>query len=113
MVRFPERHPLLSLYGRMGTTAILLGALFMSSGFLVSQHAPRLITALHLTHDDFKVIGSPKYWIAWLVLFCAGYGKAMGGFLVVFGLLCWLYRWIITKDTLFGDRIRREYPYRR
>ena len=79
--------------------------LFGVFGIVAGIGLSRLMTRFGpLTPADLNVL-SLKYWGAWL----AAYGKGYGSFLVFLSFVIWLYVRIIRRDTLFGDRIRREY----
>lgn len=94
-MQFPERHPELALYFRLGIVVILLGAVFIGVGLLagryVSPHAP----SANLGPLD----------IAWWERFGWGNGIA----LMVLGVSLLVFGALKKRSILFGDRIRREY----
>ena len=98
---FPERHPILGLYRAFSRVLFLFGFSGIVAGFGMARFMARFGP---LTTDDISV-WSLKYWGLWL----ASYGKVYGSALLFFSFVFWLYARIIRKDTLFGDRIRREY----
>lgn len=98
---FPERHPLLGLYRVMARVLCLFGVFGIVAGIGMSRFMARYGP---LTRADISMLNL-KCWGFWL----AGYGKIYGSFLLFFSCVIWLYVRLIRKDTLFGDRIRREY----
>jgi hypothetical protein len=92
---FPDRHPELALYRRLGTVIILLGAFWSVVGALAGSNAgPQTGEA-----------GLAPWQLAWWEQFGWGYGAA----LIVLGASILVFRAVRKRSHLFGDRIRREY----
>lgn len=86
----------------MARGLFLLGAFLIVAGIGLARFMARFGP---LTPADIAGVSSLKYWGVWF----AAYGKVYGSFLLVLSFVVWLYVRIIRKETVFGDRIRREY----
>ena len=101
MTQFPERHPLLGFYSHTARMMFLLGLLLVLGGIGMG---PVMTHFVPPAPGDLGVL-SLKYWGYWLENFGEGYGSV----LMFLAALFWLYGRLARKQTLFGDRIRREY----
>jgi hypothetical protein len=93
-MQFPERHPLLVLYWRVGWVLILLGAFWVSVGVIAGRHVP-------------PVLSGPSPFAPWHLAWWEGYGWGYGLSLGIAGAGILLYRVAQRRKILFSDRISR------
>ena len=94
-MQFPEGHPELALYWRLGTVIILLGAFWAIVGALAGSKGGQQTGQTALA----------PWQLAWWEQFGWGYGVA----LIVLGVSILVFRAVRKRSVLFGDCIRREY----
>ncbi|GEM_PF-5679596 len=92
-MKYPDRHPALRLYLRLGSVITFLGAFWVIVGAVANAKAG--------PHP-----GEAAPWqLAWWGMFGWGYGVA----LIVLGVCILIVRAVRKRSVLFGDRIRNEY----
>ena len=94
-MRFPERHPELGLYWRLGWVLIFIGLGWILVGVSAARFAQPL---------PFGTAVGPWHLVWW-----ASFGWAFGLFVALFGTVMLVYRALNKRKFLFGDRVRREY----
>ena len=93
-MQFPERHPLLVLYWRLGWALILLGAVWVFVGVMAGKHV-------------LKVPPASSPFAPWHLAWWEGYGWGYGVFLGIVGASILLYRHGQKGKILFVDRVGR------